>query len=220
MTSPARSKQTWCRSDPCSTSVVPADEESKGSDSSSSSEDSLKVHDGSADGRADASPRTPATRIESPAASDSGSPRYQKWEDSVVGQSELHFWHKQIREAFQDALKEIDPCGRYGKISTEHLFDALHLNRGGPITVGEMEKRGSCPAPIRAAADVGGATHGEGRSSHNEDRFELDEDISKLDEGRFEHREDKSGHGKRRFRQEHDKVFGFDVFDIQSEFAL
>nr|POE74458.1 hypothetical protein CFP56_79125 [Quercus suber] len=29
--------------------------------------------------------------------------------------------------------------------------------------------------------------------------------TSKLDEGRFEHREDRLGHGKRRFRQGHDK---------------
>lgn len=135
--------------DPCSTSVVPADEESKGSDSSSSSEDSLKVHDGSADGRADASPGTPATRIESPAASDSDSPRYQKLD--IVERGELDFWNGQIREAFQDALEEIDPCGRYGKIPTEHLLDALRLKRGDPITVGEMEEickalRGSWPS--------------------------------------------------------------------------
>ena len=38
-----------------------------------------------------------------------------------------------------------------------------------------------------------------------EDRFELDEDISKLDEGRFENREDRSGRGKGRFKEEHDK---------------
>ena len=53
------SSQMAAQVDPCSTSVVPADEESKGSDSSSSSEDSLKVHDGSADGRADASQGPP-----------------------------------------------------------------------------------------------------------------------------------------------------------------
>lgn len=117
-----------------------ADEESKGSDSSSSSEDSLKVHDGSADGRADASLGTPATRIESPAASDSDSPRDQKWD--IVDQGELDFWHEQIRKAFDDALNKMDPHGRYGTIPPEQLFDALRLNRRDPINmkVGEMEK--------------------------------------------------------------------------------
>ena len=32
--------------------------------------------------------------------------------------------------------------------------------------------------------------HDEGRSSHDKDRSELNEDISKLDKGRFEFRED------------------------------
>ena len=59
--------------------------------------------------------------------------------------------HGQICEAFHDALNEMDPRRRYGKIPTEQLFDALRLNRGGPITVVEMERickalRGTWPS--------------------------------------------------------------------------
>lgn len=106
--------------------------------STNSAPDSLKGHDGSADGRADASPGTPATRIESPAASDSDSPRYR--DSYLLDQKELHLWHGEICTAFHDALNEIDPTGRYGKISNEKLLEALHLNRGDPITKGAMEK--------------------------------------------------------------------------------